>query len=257
MTSRYDVVLNGKHMNKIDKNLLVLNVTYPEYEYTQTTYTPAGSEVVIIDNRKKAPAKVNVTFELHLYSITERQEALVKVIEWCKDGGTLKVNDRPGQQLRVVCEQLPAMGSVRDWTAPLTITFASYSCPYWEDDKETVITLQGVSARADVTAPGNAEETLVSAEITSMSKNVEVLYVAAGKSTVALEGISLPVNGRIKIGYDNHGIFYIRQGSKSILDKRTAISYDDLRLPCGSESVLSITASAKVKAVFKFRGRWL
>ena len=256
MISRYEVVLNGQSMSEIDERLLILDVNYPDHEYEMQTSTPAGSESTIVDNRKKGKASVTVTFELHVYDIAERQEVLQRVIAWCKNGGTLQVNDRPEQRLNAICENIPALGSVRDWTSPLAIVFSAYTIPYWEDIEETSVSLQGSNTSRTIAVPGLAGETPVNVEITS-SQTITAFAVGAGSNTINVKGISCPPNTPIRIGHDANGLLYIRQNNTSILNKRTAESSDDLKVPCGGNARISVTASASVTAKFSIRGYWL
>lgn len=256
MISRYEVVLNDIPISEIDERLLVLDVNYPEHRYSMQTSNPAGSEATIIDQRKKGQASVSVTFELHIYDIAERQQALQNVISWCKDGGVLQINDRPEQRLNVICETPPNLGSVRNWTDPLTVVFSAYQNPYWEDIEPTVITLQGINTRGTIFCPGNAKEANVDIEIRAV-RQITTLVVSVGDNTIRMNGLSCPVNGVISLGYDENGILYIRQGTTSLLSKRTPESSDGIKAVCGETNAISVIASNTVSARFSTRGCWL
>jgi len=257
MVSRYDVTLNNTHMAKLHKALYVLDVQYPDHEFEMQTQNPAGTDTIITGDRKKGKASVVVTFELHIYDIAERQAALQKVISWCRNGGTLKINDRPDQRLIVVCDKIPALGSVRNWTDPLTIEFSGYASPYWEDTAETVITLQGTNSGGTIAVPGTADATPFTVEVTPTAKAIASLSIVVGSNTITLSGISCPVNTKIVFDHNSEGILTIKQGSTSILAKRTASSADDITAKCGANCSVKVVAPSKVTAVFKTRGRWL
>lgn len=259
MISRYDVILNDVHMAKLHKKLLVLDVQYPTPKYTMQTESPAGTDTIVAGERKKEKAVVVVTFELHIYNIEERQAALQKVISWCRNGGTLEINDRPNQQMVVVCDSFPALGSVRNWTAPLTIEFAGYTSPYWEDADETVVTLQGTNVGGTIAVPGTADSTPFTVEVTPTARALSnaSVSVTVGSNTITLSGVTCPVNTKIVFDHNAKGILTIKQGSTSILAKRTASSADDLTAKCGGNRTIKVLAPSKVTAVFKVRGRWL
>lgn len=256
MISRYEVVLNGESLAEIDENLLILDVNYPDHEYDIPVYTPGGSESSFVDEPKKGKASVSVSFELHVYGIAERQEALQKVIRWCKDGGVLQINDRPEQRLNVICEKIPALGSVRNWTDPMEIVFSAYGVPYWQDDTQTVATLQGSNTKGTIAVPGNVGNALFEVTVTANAA-ITYLTVTVGSNTITLDGISCPVNGKITLSHDKNGILSIKQGTQSLLSKRKAESSDDIKAACGANSQIGVAASGNVKAVFSVRGCWL
>lgn len=258
MISRYDVILNNVHMATLSKKLLVLDVQYQTPKYTMQTESPAGTDAIVVGERKKEKAVVVVTFELHIYDIAKRQAALQKVISWCRNGGTLEVNDRPNQQMTVACDRFPSLGSVRNWTDPLTIEFAGYSSPYWEDDTETVVTLQGTNVGGTINVPGTADSTPFAVEVTTTKALSKAsISVTVGSNTITLSEVTCPANTKITFGHSEKGILTIKQGSTSILAKRTGSSADDLTAKCGGNRSIKVLAPSKVTAVFKTRGRWL
>ena len=256
MISRYEVKLNGQNLSEINENLLILNVGYERPEFQKTIFAPANRETQIIQRRRKGQARVIVSFELHLYDIAERQAVYQQVVSWCRNGGVLQTNDRPEMRLNVVCDEFPAIESVRDWTQEMQVTFAAYAYPYWEDADETVSTLTGSNARGSMLVPGNIGETLANISVTA-NDAISHLSVSIGGNTITLSGISIPRGGVVQFGHDNNALLFIRNGSTSLLNKRTSASSDDLTAQCGANNSIAVTASASVTAQFSVRGCWL
>lgn len=256
MISRYEVTLNGEKLSEINKNLLILNVEYPAPEYNNTVFSPSNREGIVVTKRKKGQAKAVVTFELHVYDIAQRQAVYQDVVSWCKDGGILEINDRPGMRLRAICEEYPTIDSVRDWTNPLSITFASTAYPYWEDVSETVVTISGANARGNINVPGNIGETFTTVTVTATNA-INRLSVSVNGNTIELTDVSIAKNSVVTFGYSEEGILFIKNGNTSLLNKRTGASADDILAVCGKSNKISVTASAAVSARFSVRGCWL
>lgn len=251
MVSRYGVSLNNVSMASIDENLLILNVKHEPPVYKYNTHSIAGKQGSSVSNRHKEAERVTIDFEIHVYAIDDRQEVLQDVIRWAKDGGVLEVNDRDGQQLVCICESIPSIDSVRDWTNPLSITFAAYDIPYWQDKTTTTLILEGEEVSGTQAIGGNGDDCYVKCTVVPEG-TLTSLTVTAGDTTISLTGIS--VSSTLVIGYVN-GVFTINDGS-SLLSKRTAASSDDLRVACGVTRTFSVIANVPVTATFEFRSNW-
>ena len=257
MISRYEVSLNGVDMASLNENLKILNVEYPAPEITLTKNATAGRDGARITRRYREAARVTVKFELHIYDIAQRQAACQDIARWAANGGALRINDRPDTHLNVICETLPSITSVRDWTKTLALEFAAYRFPYWEDDTETQITLSGVNTSGTVYVPGNTgadARALVSATITARA-NLTWVTVFAGAGTFI--GLGAMRNGEtVEIGYDDDLILYIRKGGTSILNTRNEISTDDLLAECGKNNLFTLQSNGAAQVTFRTRGCW-
>lgn len=256
MISRYEVTLGGKKLSAVDENLLILDVAYSAPNYSNEAYKVANRDGARVYNRYRDKASVTVTFELHIYDTVKRQTALQNVITWAKNGGVLKINDRANQQLNVICDGYPAINSVRNWTDPLSITFSAYAKPWWEDTKETVVTLTGKNARGTLKVPGNAGKAYVGVQVTTAAA-ITSLTVKVGDTSITLNGLSVASGKTITFSYSAGMILSIKTGSTSLLNKRTAGSSDDLIATAGADNAVSVTASGNVTAKFTVRGVWM
>lgn len=255
MISRYQVWLNDESMSNINNNLLILDVSYEQPKYQMETAQIVGREGMSIGNKYRETASVTITFELHIYDITDRQSALDDVIAWARNGGILKTNDRDGQRLVCVCDKFPSITSVKKWTDALSITFTAYGIPYWEDEEATTLTLNGTNASGTLAVDGNGGDAFVSCVVTAVN-NITSFRVDAGDTFIQLDGINVPSGGSVAISYEN-GILSIKQGAVSLLNKRTALSSDDLVVPSGDSSTFSLIASDTASATFSVRGCWM
>lgn len=138
--SRYEVTLNGISMASLSPEIVITDVQYEEPQYERQTYAVAKRQGARIISEYKERAAVSITFMIRSYPIEDRQEICQEIIRWARDGGDLRINDREGQKLVCICEQLPAITSVRGWTEELYITFAAYDIPYWQAVTPTVYT---------------------------------------------------------------------------------------------------------------------
>ena len=256
MTSRYEVTLGDVKMSTLDKDLLILDVGYPVPEYETDEYTIANLDGYDISDTRLKKQLVTVTFELHIYDTQKRNEACQKVNAWAQAGGTLKINDRKDQYLSVRCEQYASVESVRDWTAPLTLTFATVAIPYWQSTTQKVLTVSGASASGTLKMDGNTKEALVSVEVTA-NVAITAFEVTVGSTKIVLKDISVAKNKELIIDYKNSRFLRIRADGTSILKKLQPESTDNLRAKCGTNVAVTMKASGKVTAVFKARGLWL
>lgn len=255
MISRYEVSLNDIKMAELDDRILILDVSQNEPKVQTETVPIAGREGLLVTRRYRESVSVTVTFELHVYSISERQEVCQKVNQWAKNGGSLKTNDRIGQYLDCVCDKQLSITSVKQWTAPLSITFTAYRIPYWQNESATLVNLSGRSITGSMDVNGDGGNAFVSCTIAPQGTLTSV-RVACANSFIELSGINVASGSVVEIGYSN-GVFRIMNGNTSLMNKRTASSSDDLTVPSGEVSNISVIANVPVLATFTARGLWL
>lgn len=160
MVTRYEVTLNNVSMASVDSSILIHDVKYEKPEYSRNLFQLANRQGANIGKSYKRRSAVMITFEIRKYDVAERQEVAEKLIKWARNGGDLRINDRPGQKLICVCDELPAFESVRDWTSELSVTFAAYVVPYWQST--SIFTTSGQYRK---TASTNKEATFQSFEV--------------------------------------------------------------------------------------------
>lgn len=253
MKSRFSVVLNDIALEGLNEDICITDISYPApaAEYAVSQYAGRSGGVAV--RTPKREAVVSVTFELHIYSTQQRQNACQEIIAWAKAGGRLQTSDRVDQYLQCVCTKLPSIGSALNWTEQLTVEFTAYAVPYWRGVIPSKTTISGASAQGVIFVQGNAE-TRPSVKITANAAITE-LTVGFGDTSITLSGINLAAEDVVTIEHDANGILSIMQGQTSLLNKRTALSSDDLIADCGNIAV-TIEADGEAVAEFGAEGGW-
>ena len=257
MRSRYRVTLGGTHLDSIDSNLLILDVSHSSTPIQPTSYRTANLDGYDYKQEYIEKTTVTITFELHIYDIAKRNEACQAVNKWASAGGTLKTNDRADQQLYYTrCEQYANIESAKNWTDPLTLVFSTTYVPYWCSSTAKALTLTGKSAKGTMKLDGNVGYSTVYADVTA-SATVTSFQITAGTTTLKLTGISVPAGKVLSIDYVRSRYLRVRVDGKSVMAKVDPSSSDQLLVPCGQNSTISIVANNKVTAKITARGRWL
>lgn len=257
MTSRYEVTLGGVKLSTIDKNLLILDVSYTGVQPSIQTYNVANLEGYDVSKTYYEKQTVTVTFELHIYDTAKRNEALQSVNAWAgTTRKTLQINDRKNQYLSVRCTQYATLNSVRNWTDPITIVFETDYIPFWMASTQKTLTLSGTTPSGTLKMDGNIGNALVTIEATA---NVAITSFKAvvGSTNVELKSISVPSGKTVVIDYIHERYLRVRANGSSVMSKLATTSTDRLLAPCGADTKVSIAASGKVTATVKARGMWL
>jgi len=253
MISRYEVWLNGQALSEISQDILVLDIQYPALNYANSVIRSAKRQGARLYRRQVDENSVTVLFEIHAYDTRMRQEICNAVETWASKGGVLKTSDREGKQLHCVCKTHPAIRSARDWTEPLSIVFAAYALPFWQETIPATLTLSGTSGSGSLYVPGSIQDTFVEVEITANAA-LSQISLTAGNTSMTLSGLSVSSGQKIIISYDDEMIQQIRVGNTSLLNKRSGA--DDLRVDSGENSAFSFSSDASVSVTFKVRGLW-
>ena len=254
MNSRYEVLLNGISLSSVHPNILVLDVNYQPPETGFSTYNVAKRNGARIHKENTSSISVGISFEIHSYSVVERQHICNMVSLWAKNGGLLEINDRPGQRMRCVCSQKPSIQSARNWTDPVTVTFTAYTLPFWEESEYAVKAFSaGTSGDGFLYVPGSVDGAMIEADILANATLSSVSLTANGR-TLTLSGLSVSSGSTIKISYTDDMIQQIKVGTTSLLNKRSGA--DDLIAKCGELNSVSFSSNASTTVTFKARGLW-
>lgn len=254
MMSRYEVSLNGVPLSGISRDILIIDINYESPSINTETYEIAKRQGARIHRRYIGQNRVSISLAIRAYDTLERQEICKAISRWAKNGGMLQTSDRKGQRLRCVCESFPTVTSALKWTDTLTVTFAAYVLPFWEDMHETTLVLDGRDQVGTVYVPGNVDYAMFEASIKANSQLTSVTLKANDKE-LTLSGISILSGQTIRLYYDENMIQVIDYGGISLLHKRSGA--DDLIAKGGDNNILSMSADAPVTVTFKVRGLWL
>lgn len=253
MKMRYACQMDGVELDSLAPSIYITDVVEaaPTLDTSYVGIAKGGQRIL---RRLRTTSVVTVSFLIREYDVTRRKAVCQQVADWAQ-GTFLTINDRPGQRLRVVCSVLPVIRSALKWTDKLTMTFTAYEQPYWEDAIPNVARLTG-SGNADLRFAGNVKDVPLWAEVTAKDAVTRV-SIAVNGQTITLEGLGMATGDVLRIGYDDHGLQYIRVNEASRLHCRTVDSADDLLLQPMQTNSISLTADGSVSAAFSVRGRWL
>ena len=256
--SRVRVWLDGKGLQDIDPAVVVLDVAYQVPAISTQTVEHARYHGSRVTRQKMGNSTVSIGFEIHEYNTAFRQSIAERVTAWAMSGGVLTTDDKPGKRLHVVCITPPAIMSTKGWTNRLTMSFAAFDNPFWEDVSPTTLILSGASGSGNIYAPGSASDPFVEADV-KPTDTLTSLTLTAGDTSFVLSGISIPSGKELSIYYDEKQTLHIeRKDTKaSFLSKRTATSDDDLMIERGKFSAVSYTANVNCAVTFKARGLYL
>lgn len=191
-----------------------------------------------------------------LFDLGKRTAVQQAMAGWAS-GSILELSSHPGQQLHVICKNVPTLGKIRDYTSILSIELEADIIPFWEEKMSNEVTGTGSSGSATLLIPGTASEIPVEATFTPSGTitTLTVTVVCGGVTrSIALSGFS--TSSAVVFGRDSQDRLTITAGSSSLLPYRLASSADDLIVPHGNATV-SWSASGSGTMKFSARGRWL
>lgn len=131
----------------------------------------------------------------------KRSAALSAITAWAMNGKWLKIGDRPGQQLQVICTDMPQTMSKRKWTELCEMTFTAFAIPHWEDVLPTEETAQLQSGEISIIAPGNVQQTPLRFTITPTGGTLTSLSIAANGAEMSFSGLAIPAGDSLQADY--------------------------------------------------------
>lgn len=247
----FDCAVDGNALSSLPFNIIVYDISDEPIE--KTTATPYGiGNGSFFTRSQRESLSVAIRLAVREQDTVRRTAAFAAIQTWAR-GRILTRSDRPDQELLIDHVAQPVMQSALQWTGYVDVTFTAYTLPYWRGStpEETTINVAG-----SVFAPGNAETCTADVVVTVESGTLTELYIVTDKSSITMEGISIPAGESIVIAHDYNGYLSIKHGNTSLLLDRTVDSSDDLLLPCG-RSTVSVTGNTSVTATISTRGAWL
>lgn len=272
MITRYRFSFNGQQLDQLlvndygAKALIITDIRYAEPGFAKTVETTGAIDGGLIIRNYRQKASVTVEFLLRIYDVAQRNAAVDRIKTWAKATASVVTSDKTGKTLRnCVCEVFPEVGSARDWSKPLSITFSSYVFPYWEESTQTSYTATGTNLTGSMNVPGNAPKAYAEVNITPQSGTMKECVVQLGSTTIKLTGISIAASGTanyLRIDTDANSNIRIRKcigGTwTSLLADRTTDSSDELVAVPGQSNVVKANAgSVRIKVEMKVRGAWI
>lgn len=261
------IALDGVQLDGLDGRILISEVYEMPGDKTATaaaiydgTGVDTGSRVNNVHrNSKKVRCKFRINYKRPF--MAERAELLDRINGWSLNGGMLTIGARPGQRMKVRCQQELEVGDLRDWTREYTIIFEANEKPFWENaTEESAESRTGASGSVTLGVKGNLPNVL-SLDISNKSgSTINKMTISTGDYKFEFTNLALAANEHLVIDHTSKQVLRIRIRSaagsyRSVLAKRTEESDDELRVTPGRVTV-SYTADRAVTLLAKCWGRY-
>lgn len=197
---RYQVSLDDFDLSAVSHLIRITDVIELQPNLTSDTKERLGAAGSYLVRSHLNARKVRVQFVLLTSDIAERTAVLSEITAWAVRGKHLKIGDRPGQQLQVVCTELPATTSKRKWTDLCEMTFSAFAVPYWEDVSGTSARATGTGTRFTLLGPGNVRHTPLRCCITP-KQQLSSVCIRANGAEMAFSGLAVPAGKAFTVDY--------------------------------------------------------
>ncbi|MBQ8312612.1 MAG: hypothetical protein IJX84_05345 [Clostridia bacterium] len=248
--TRYKVWLDQQGLQDLDPAIHIIDLQEQPPSQLLSTAARAQGDGVFLARRTRQSLSVTVRFAIREPRPARRQAILQKVRTWAQ-GSYLSTGDRPQQRLKVQAENLPTLSSALKWTDALSITFTAYEAPFWEDAQPT-------SATSTLYLPGDAPPAPLDMRWVCSSNAPAEVTIATPLSSITFRDLPLKAGQELVISHESGTLTATIDGA-DVLPHRTPESSDDLLLPCGQISTVTVTADSTTTSgcIFSARGRWL
>lgn len=241
------VALDGVQLDQVDNRIIIQGIEPAAGKDQLTTISLAGGagSRVTSEHRDSLDIAVRFTINEKSYRPQARAEVFEKVMKWAANGGWLTVNYKPDRRIRVIAAQLPAEGDLHK-RSEFVITFRAYGVPYWQEANPQIIGLYGGSNEFNFYVNGNQRAVMEASFQNTSGGTINTLTISTGESSISFTGLGLADGETFELDHTDDGkrsVLRCRIGSRSVLDKRTAGSSDDLYMEPGFQTV-SYSSSA-------------
>lgn len=238
------VSLGGVQLDSLDNSIVIKSVDPGVPHESVNAVNRMGGFGQRMTRHHWETLEVSVKFAIDLpkTQMIARRAVFDKIIKWAIGGGWLTTNQMNGKRMYAEKAVIPSGGDMWEWVSEYTIIFRAYGVPFWQDATATA-DVSGV-----LTVPGILR-TVCDAEIANGGNStIDSLTVTAGNSTMEFSELGLAAGETLKIGHGNDGVLWIRIYSnntyRSVLDKRTGGSADDLYVDPGVRTVSASSGTA-------------
>lgn len=199
----YLVTLDDYSMTDVSNLVRIVDVIELQPGRTTNTKERLGAPGSFVTRDHINTRQVRVQFAILTSDPVARAAALSALSAWAMDGRYLKIGDRPGQQLRVVCTDTPLTMSKRKWTELCEMTFTGFSVPFWEDVTPTEISAVMTDGMLNIFPPGNVRQVPLRCRITPQESTLTTLTIAANGAEMAFSGLAVPAGKTLVIDYED------------------------------------------------------
>lgn len=238
MILSHRAALNGVELDSLDNRILIQGIEEAAGKEQISAVSLFGGAGQRITNQRRDTLDVTVRFSIRIKKndMEAREEVFEKVSAWAAGGGWLTINYKPDRRLKVVCAQFAPAGDMWNWANSYSIVFRAYSIPYWQQATPNKLMASGSTFNRQFGVAGSAQ-TVLDIEYKCNGGTCTTFKVVAGRSTIELTGLALTSGQTLAIKHTEDGLLQITAGGRSVLDKRTAASSDDLYVSPGAVTV--------------------
>lgn len=256
--------LNGVSMHSVDPAIVIQSIDEQAPSWNVTAVSRAGRIGQYCTGTEKRYRDIIIKFAVRITrDYAAREAVLQKVAAWAAPGGTLKVNYRTGQQINVICAALPAVQGIDKWANAYQLTLRAYGVPEWQN--VTADSVQGGGTGATGTAflsvSANGGGKLAFNAQNDSGSTCDTAQVKVGSQIIRFEGLALADGETLSVGYDSSdnmtAVARSMSSERSVLDKRTTASVDDIWLSGTSSNFIQYEGSIKLRWWFHCYGRWI
>ncbi len=255
---RFDVYLNGQSLNSVYEAVYIIDVQENAPKLRVEAGDNAKYDGLRFLGRAVQTRTVTVIFAVRERNMARRAEIIDAVLDWVADG-TLQVNYRPNQQLRVKYTDMPAGGSALQWADAVSVGFTAYD-PYWEAVEPTTASLStsgGTAKKTTLQPVGTADTTFLEFDIKNAGAGtMNTATISVNGRSFSFTSLGLAVGQTLSVAYDQDGYLLIRIGNASAMNKRTGTSDDDLILYQRKPNEVTVTTGAASSVTLKATGRY-
>lgn len=259
MRTKISVALDGVELHALDAAIILQSVNEAAPGWNFSAADRAGGLGQRMTGSQKRYRDIVIQFALDERDPKRRMEILQAVAAWADGARDLTVSYRERQRLRVTLQGLTPIQGIEKWGTVYQITLRSYSHPMWMDQDETSAEISG-NGSGVLRIAGNGGGKMCFRAVNSSGSVCASAEVSSGGRTITLTGMELASGETLILDYDAEDIQRIRAGSgsswRSLLDKRTAASWDDILLASGANTV-TVTSSAALSWTVYCFGRWI
>lgn len=255
------VALNNIQLDQRNDAIVIRKVDIRAPEKTINAVSRMGGlgQRVTGEHFEKVEIRVSYAIRLPKTSLSARRQVFDAVNSWAKTKGWLTTSQVQGKRIYIDQVLFPDGGDMRDWTDEYTIIFRAYNMPFWQETTPSSNACSfGGAASADVSivVSGNMPNVIDVEFKNTSGSTINTFSASVNGNTISLSELGLANNETLVIDHGTDGLLRIMIGSRSVYNKRSANSADDLFVDPGTMPTVTITTGGAGSATVKCYGRY-
>lgn len=244
MVTTRRVSLAGEQLDKVHDAVVIqgIDTGIPNESISAVARMGGSGQRITAQHWNTMDVQVRFGINIRKTDLEARREAWESVIKWANRKGWLQVSYLPGRQLYVDKAVLPSSGDLWNWTDTFTITFRAYNIPFWQAKEPDTLTVKNITNGTRSMEIGGNAETVADMKLKNISgKQIDTLTIGIGGISFAFAALGLGGTETLTIAHRTDGTLSIRATgagvNRSLMNKRTAESSDDLYVQPGTQTI--------------------